>query len=972
MRKSGVIEHANSFANIHRKRAAAPAALLIGAAVAAIMAGASPAARAQTQPAGAQPAGEDQIAEVMITGSRVIREGMSSPTPVTAISADELLATHPQALVEGLAQLPALSSSTTPKSIGGSTSAGAGSFLNLRNLGPTRNLVLLDGRRVTPTNLAGNVDINTLPQSLISNVSIVTGGASAAYGSDAVAGVTNFILNTRFTGLKVDAGTGSSSRGDAGYYKTSVAWGAPFMDDRLHVIASFDWRHSQPGYASKRDWANDHCVLIPLPGVTTVNQSATNPRQTIACNVSQPNGAYGGVINTGPLTTASQGVSFGPGGIAQPFIYGTQRTTNFQVGGTGDPAFDADAVNFLTPVNAKVGFTHLTYDITSNVEAFAQFTGSNSASAYPQTPANFNATRPLTIFSGNPFIPASLQARMTALNVPSFVLNIVPKSWGSIEADSNYRTYDSLAGLKGKFGDGWSWDAHYEHGRSHWSLVMPNQVSEANLFRAADAVVAPNGTIVCQSAIANPGAYGGCVPINVLGAGSASPQALNYIHGSLLNDNVMTQDDGTASINGEPFKLWAGPLSFATGVEWRRLKGTATSDPTSQNFIDFTGVRGVPSALVSQSGGWMSNNPKPTQGSYTVKEAFAEVLVPLAKDLPALQALDLNGAIRVTDYSQSGTVETWKAGLVWRPITDLLFRATQSRDIRAPGIADLYAGDATNPVTVTDPFKGGASFSIRQATSGNPNLVPERANTFTVGATYESSWLRGFGFSVDYYNIKIADVLAGVQSQEEINRCFQGQTEFCSLLLRDPTGNLFLIRTPTLNLNQARTKGVDFEISYRNSLFLGGAFSARLIATRLMEQSTTVSTPTGPQYSDRAGDIGAGNPKWRVNAITSYEVGPVGIDVTGRYIGSGVFNATFVPGDIDPRFANLPSNFTLDFGLRYKLPFKGEPQLYFNVENVLDKDPPLIPGTALTSFETNSSLYDTLGRFFSAGIRAQF
>jgi iron complex outermembrane recepter protein len=979
MSKSDLENCAIARGNVRRCGLAARAGLLIPAAMVIAVTGTLPAAWAD-EPAATQQsesAAQSELQEVTVTGSRTaVLPGMSAPTPVTSLPVNQLLAIEPLSLIEGLAQLPSLSNSTTPQSIGGRTTLGQGSFLNLRNLGTDENLVLLDGLRVTPNNIQGNVDVSLLPQSLISNVDIVTGGASAAYGSDAVAGVTNFVLNSRFTGFKVDAGSGRSSVGDGGSDKLSLAWGAPFLDDRLHVVASFDWRHSESADAANRPWANSHCAVVNTPGVTAATESPTNPLTQFACNVTQPIASYGGAITSGPLTTPTQGISFGPGGYPQPFIYGALHTGNFQVGGTGDPAYLADAVNFITPLDVKTGFGHLVYDISDNVQAFAQLTASRSVSNYAETPSNFDASRPISIFSGNPYIPASIQSQMTQLKVASFQLGIVPESWGNIMADDSEETYDALAGLKGKFGTGWSWEVHYEHGRSQWEMTQPGNPDELNLYRAADAVLAPNGTIVCGSALVNPAKYGSCVPINLFGPGAASPQALAYIDGAgsvMSDDNVMVQDDATASINGAPFSTWAGPASFAAGVEWRRLSGVQSTDGISQEYpLDFTDVRGVPPAVAAQLGGWMSTNPQPANGAYHVTEGFAEFLVPLAKDLPLVKELDLNAAGRLTDYSQSGLVETWKAGATWRPIDDLLFRVTESRDIRAPNIANLYAGLSTSAVTVTDPFRSGASFSIKDASLGNPDLVPERANTFTVGATYQPSWLNGFGVSVDYYDIKINDELASLSPQQEVNGCYQGEQQYCSLLLRDSSGDLYVIETPTLNLNEAQTKGLDLDVNYHTSLS-GGTLGLRLIGTRLFEQSTTVSSATGSVFTEYAGSLVQGDPTWLLNLITSYDRGPIGFDLSARFIDSGVYNSSYLVGELDSKDMSVPSNFTLNAGVRYTLKsVPGAPELYFTIQNLLDKAPPLLPSTALTSFETNAQLYDAMGRYFFGGIRMTF
>jgi outer membrane receptor protein involved in Fe transport len=946
----------------------------VSAAVAAAILGLPFAAVAQEL----QPAGED-LTELVVTGSRVIREGMSSPTPVTSVSSTELLQSNPQSMAQALALLPSMGTSTTPKSIGGRSTLGPGSFLNLRNLGSTRNLVLLDGRRVVPSNIAGNTDINLLPSSLIKNVSVVTGGASAAYGSDAVAGVTNFILDTEFNGFKLDFNGGVSSHdGDGGSYKLAAAWGGGFLDDRLHVITSFDWRHSQSAYQENRAWANRNCGLISIPGVTTTTQSATNPRQTIACNVTQASATYGGAIIAGPLTTATQGIAFDENGRPVALTYGQYKTTNTQVGGQG--ALWGDVVNFTTPMDNKVGFAHATFDITENVEAFVQGTLSRAESLYAQTPAYFYGTGippAITIQSGNPFIPAAIQTRMTQLGLANFALNTSPKSWGVIQTDTSYSTWDVLAGLKGKIADtSWTWDAHYEHGRTAFKVIYRDQINLERLYRATDVVVGTNGQAVCYSATINPAAYGNCVPLNPMGSGSASTEALAYIHGGGVpwNYNIMEQDNATASVSGEPFSTWAGAVSVAAGVEWRKLQGRTESDAISHSTLDLTAVRGALGSIQPPKvGGWATTNLLETSGEYTVKEGFVETLVPLAKDQAWARSLDLNAAGRITDYSQSGRVETWKLGLTYRPIDELLLRATRSRDIRAPGIGDLYAKDSLSPnVNLTDRAGTGGLVSVPTSIAGNPALKPEQADTTTFGFTYQPGWLTGLGVSVDYYDIKIKDSLAAVGAQETIDRCAQGQQQFCALLIRNGA-QLVLVRLPTQNLAQAKSEGVDIDASYRFALGDGNA-TVRLIATRLLEQSTTTPNLTGFSYSDRTGDMSLGYAKWLANAMVNYDLGPLGANVVARFVSSGKFNTTYVAGDIDPAFADVPSMITFDAGARYRLDgVGGEPEVYLNVSNVFDKSPPLLPGAAsLIGFQTNSTLYDTMGRYYTAGIRLKF
>ena len=957
---------------------------------------AAPAATASgADQAGGEPK-EQEIEQVVVTGSRLQREGMTSPTPITQLSVQELHNANPQSLAQGLAQLPSMSTSTVPGSQGGRTSAGPGTFLSLRGLGSNRNLILLDGMRVAPTNVLGNVDVNLLPQTLVKDVQIVTGGASAAYGSDAVAGVTNFILDTRFTGFKADLSGGESGVGDGQMIKSSFAWGGSFLNDRLHVITSFDWRDSKPAYQNNRAWTYQNCGIIGVPGRTTANATPGNPRQVQTCGVEQENASYGGVIVSGPWVTSTRSVSFGAGGVPEAFIYGSYAATPaplaanptaaqltaarltglYQVGGTGDPTLQGDVTNFYTPLDNKVLFGRVGFDFTDNIEGFAQLTATRTHSYSAQTPPYFNGSNPLTIFSGNPFIPATVQSTMTAGGISQFSLGITPKSWGVIETDTQVQSYDATVGVKGKFAGSWSWDAHVERGRTQWREAYLDDISMARLYRALDSVVDPaSGATVCRVTLTNPSAANNqCVPLNPFGAGSASPAALNYIHGTMWQWNVVVQDSAAADISGEPFSLWAGPVSVGTGIEWRRLEGSQSSDATAHNTIDFTGVRGFYSGLATQVGGWATSNILPYSGTINVTEGYVETLIPLLKDQFLAKSLDLNAAARETGYSQSGTVTTWKAGLTYRPVDDLLLRASESRDIRAPGISDLYAPVALGPPAgYTDTPHGGTPIRVSVGGKGNPDLTPETAKTFTGGFTYQPSWLTGAALSADYYDIKIAEAMAAVGAQDTLDRCALGQTLFCGNIIRDGSGNVLYIYTPTENLNQARTRGVDLEASYRVGLG-AGTLSFRTLATKLLEQSTTSSTAKGQSYIDNAGVVGALAPSWILNASVDWAQGPWSLDLNSRYVSGGRYSATYTASDLDSLHLQIPSNITFNTSAHYTFrSVAGSPELYLQVQNLFGRDPPIVPGGAsLIGFQTLSSLYDTMGRFFSAGVRVSF
>jgi len=934
--------------------------------------------------------------EVIVTGSRLQRAGMASPTPVTQLSVQELQNANPQSLAQGLAELPSMSTSTVPASQGGRTSAGPGTFLSLRGLGSNRNLILLDGMRVAPSNVLGNVDVNLLPQMLVKDVQVVTGGASAAYGSDAVAGVTNFILDTRFTGFKADISGGESGVGDGQMIKGSLAWGSSFFNNRLHVITSFDWRDSKPAYQNNRSWTYQNCGIIGVPGRTTANATPDNPRQVQVCGVEQENAAYGGVIVSGPWVTPTRSVSFGAGGVPEPFIYGSYATipaalaTNptaaqltaarltglYQVGGTGEPTLQGDVTNFYTPLDNKVLFGRVGFDFTDDIEGFAQLSATRTHSYSAQTPPYFNGPNPLTIFNGNPFIPSTIQSTMTAGGISQLSLGITPQSWGVIETDTQVESYDATAGVKGRFGGSWTWDAHVERGRTQWREAYLDDISMARLYRALDSVVDPaTGATVCRVTLTNPSAANNqCVPLNPFGAGSASPAALNYVHGTMWQWNVVAQDSAAANISGEPFSLWAGPVSVGTGIEWRRLEGSQSSDQTAQNPIDFTGVRGFYSGLATQVGGWATSNILPYSGSIDVTEGYIETLIPLLKDQFLARSLDLNAAARETGYSQSGTVTTWKAGLTYRPVDELLLRATESRDIRAPGISDLYAPVALGPPGgYSDTPHGGTPIRVSVGGKGNADLTPEVAKTFTGGFTYQPTWLTGAALSADYYDIKIAEALAAVGAQDTLDRCALGQTLFCGNIIRDSSGNVLYIYTPTENLNQARTRGVDLEASFHMPLG-AGTLGFRTLATKLLEQSTTSSTAKGQSYIDNVGVVGALAPGWILDAAVDWAQGPLALDLNTRYVSGGRYSATYTAADLDSAHLQIPSNVTFNTSVHYTFrAVAGTPELYLQVQNLFDKSPPIVPGGAsLIGFQTLSSLYDTMGRFFSAGVRVTF
>jgi iron complex outermembrane recepter protein len=938
---------------------------------------APPPAAADASGDAAEQAATGDLTTVVVTGSRAVRNGNQAPTPVTVLSADQLLQSQPTLVVDALAEIPALSNSTTRTSVGGSTAMGPGSFLNLFDLGANRTLVLLDGRRVTPSTNQGTVDVTMIPSLLLQRVDVVTGGASAAYGSDAVSGVVNFVLDNNFTGIKGEISGGESTIGDVPTTNVAFAYGGRFADNRLHVVAAVQNFTSGglggPDGADGRGYLGSLGGLIPNPSVTATNPaSATNPLYLLEKNVTYPYATFGGLIVGGPLG----GTQFGPGGVPGKIQPGTLATANAQVGGGG--AYFSPYINYVSPEQVFDGYGKVTFDITPETQAYVQALYGRNHSTYVQDPPFQTQGTDYTIYAGNPFIPASVAAAMQQNGVASFKLGRVDTDWPFITADNGYQTYDVTAGIQGAIGN-WNYDTYAEHGDSRFFLYMHNEPNVSNVYNAADAVLNPaNGQIVCRSTLTNP--TNGCVPLNLFGPGAASAAALAYVQGTLMTNQELQQDVASFNMNGSPFATWAAPVSIGFGAEYRNEFGSSTVDPISSSPIATAGIRGLPAAdIVAPIGGWQTNNPQPLNGSYHIEEGYLEALVPLLRNVFLAKSLDLNIAGRLTSYSTSGLVKTWKAGLSYEPFADLRLRATKSRDIRAPDLQDLYAGNAQSYVTITDPQNNNAQVvNVTQERRGNPALTPEVADTETFGVVYQPSWFGGFSGSVDYFDIKIKNAISQLSSQNEVTLCADGETSLCSQIERQ-NGQILEISTPTLNLASAHAEGMDLEFGYRHNLSdivsgLPGALSARAIGTYLGVQSTSSPTATGIVTIENAGDIGqSAQPKWRWYTSLGYELDRLSVTVIGRYIGSGKYDNQYTDVQLADNANYVPSIFYVDSTIQYKLGFGGgDSSVFLSFNNLFNRDAPIVPANNFNASQTPLGLYDVVGRSFVLGVRFKF
>jgi iron complex outermembrane recepter protein len=961
-------------------------------------------------PAFAQDAADDETADtgIVVTGTRIVRDGYEAPTPVTVATTEELARSTPTSIPDALNKLPQFQNSLSP---GRSASNFSnlpihGNVLNLRGLGttgtnpkgPLRTLIMFDGLRVPGTTYIGTVDTNVLPQLLVQRVDVVTGGASANYGSDAVAGVVNFVLDKKFTGVKGVAQYGLSARGDNDSYRLGIAGGMDFAEDRGHAMLSAEMYSNAGMLRNQRDIGRGGFAFVNA--ATSCTNTTSDP---LACTAGGSLNPYSIAADVrirdsaefGKITGSSVGAAFpflnylfNADGTYRPFVNGTPTggtgATAIQIGGDGYRI--PDQTHTIKPYKTYQLFGRVDYDVADDVNLYVQ--GIYSRTNLRYSPLANSLVTPATLFKGNPFIPAEIANALPdggSINVSAY--NASGPGTRVIERTDYYM---GTVGIDAKVADDWNVALNYTHGRSTHEMRQSGLYDWRKLFAAVD-VVSVNGTPTCR-VLTDPttaAAFAGCSPLNILrGLPSVtSPSGYAYATGTSTYRATSKQDSLVFTVSGSPFELPAGPVDIVVGAEYRSnsLLLTSNADPAlldtaAERTAYFAGLRGVNATSFY----WLTNVGT-ANASSNVKELFGEVAVPLLKDKPGFVDLSLNGAVRVTDYSTSGSVTTWKFGGVWKPIEDLTFRASYSRDIRAPNLYELFAGDTLAISIINDPFNAatgigsGTNVNRNQVGGGNPLLQPEVAKTLSFGGVFSPGGIPGLSLSIDYYRIRLAGAINGLTSQLIVNNCtnFGATAPECALITRvgGPTSEITQIRNAEANISFINTSGIDFDLSYRT-----GPFSARLYMNYLTEFKTQLNN--GQPVIDWAGGNVVGSnpiayPRLRGSLSLDYSSGRFGVTLTEQMIGSmGRFiNAVNpLPGASNFNPGSVGAVFYTDLTLRYKLPVMDDGvEAFITGNNLFDRKPPLIPGvTPGVNLPTNIGVYDVVGMSFTAGVRFKF
>lgn len=950
--------------------------------------------------------------EIVVTGTRVVRDGFQAPTPLQVMTEEDIENSSPtNNIADFVNQLPALAASIRPSNSRLELSNGIAGInaLNLRSLGTVRTLVLIDGRRSVGSTANGVVDINTIPQSLVERVEVVTGGASAQYGSDAVAGVTNFILNKKFEGLKLSADTGITERGDGFNYSAEIAAGFKFADGRGRLILAGELAHTDGIFQVDRDWNHTGFVRIQNPAWTA---NSTVPRYLFRTQVGAANSTPGGLItgSAGGVANRLCGTYFGQAGSINQYQYGSltfpspacSSTPSLTQGGDWRVNDSGRRIGLNAEEDRYGLFGRLSFDVSDGVTLFAEASYNQQETLFNAGPnlmtgLSLNATgcgaaataaaAPLTC---NAFLYNTLgPARLTGLTSATLATTAIDLPGRGSNNERKVQRY--LIGAEGGF-DAFDkparWDVYGQYGRAELHEQLTNIQQTVRRNNALAAVFAPAGnpnnlpvgSIQCLINVNASAADDdlACRPLNLLGIGVADPAAVDYILGDPFRDQTLEQTVVGANLSLTPFATWAGDVSVAIGAEYRKEKISGFV-PTEFQPI-FNPATGASTSV------WSVGNYRPSKGSYDVKEAYLETVVPLG------YGFEFNGAVRGTDYSTSGFVTTWKLGATWQPIEDIRLRATRSRDIRAPNLNELYQAGTANTSTVTNPFfpgvgpgtgTYGASLSYLGTITGNLNLDPEKADSWNVGAVFSPRFLPGFTASVDYFDVKVKDAIDSLSADDIVNRCFEGLADFCAAITPDPANpSRVLISRQPVNFSSIVMRGLDLEAAYRMPIGAGN-LSLRGLATRYIDNIVTTGVP-GFVPLNSVGTLGVGTgtqsitPKWIYRFSATYDTEDYSLTATARGVSDGRYDATGIEcGTTCPistnQFPTYEDNsiggatyVDLNATFKFDAMGRGDAEFFVNVTNLFDADPILLPETGLAA---NSTYSDLLGRAFRVGVR---
>jgi outer membrane receptor protein involved in Fe transport len=933
-------------------------------------------AAANAANAPAEAAAGDELVEVLVTGSLIVKANNVSSSPITTVTAEQLQDSGLVTVEAALSQMPDFAPSTNANSANAAV-------VNLHGLGSNRNLVLLDGRRLPLADISGNVDTNIIPAAILSGVEVITGGASAVYGSDAISGVVNFLTLKNFDGVKVNTQYGNSAKSDAARFDTSVGFGSTVGNGKGHVMVSLGYSDRQALKGAKRSFFN---LVTPSSfiGQGTFVPAANNlPNQAALNTLFTGYGATTPVSNTLNLGFNNDGSLFTQTGAKN---YKGPTSDGYAIV-AGNVRMPVGPQGYITaPFQRKSVFSKFDYELNDWATLYGQV-------LYVRTNLVGDTSKSLTQFGNlttvpvtNPFVPADLRALLaTRANATApFTWNgryvgVPGKAFFEVRTTSQF-----MGGARGKlpFKD-WTWDVFLSADETQRNQYLKNAVLKTqvqNLLNAAD-----GGRSICA---------GGFNPFGLANSINVSQACLDYMTATAQSNEQLTQNQIQGVVQGSLFALPAGDVKAALLASSRRN----SYDYAPDKNLALQNIEAVIAAA-------------PSTGRVQVKEYALQLDVPLLKDMAFAKDLTLGAAYRKSDYSTSGSVNSYEGDLKWHPVGSLLIRGGYQRAVRAPNIGELFSaatgnqvGFGTPPASIGDPCDirsnartgatgaGVRSLCLAQGipaniidtytfpttataglSSGNPNLTPETANTSNVGAVWspEVSWAKvsNVSVSVDYYNIDIKNVISVVPGLTALSKCYNQDgsnpsysiaNPFCALLSRDANGQLQLIRTPFFNLGGLKTKGIDLQAAISFPVGAGKINLDTAIGYVSSYQIQTLPGTAFQEFNDTV-QVGAPRPKYRAFTGVGYSRGDVNVSLRWR-LTAGMRDVTSVTTPATPS-PGVPSYGLYDLTGGYRL--NDNWNLRAGVTNLTDKIPPVV---ATSQNATDLALYDHVGRSYYLGI----
>ncbi|ANB23848.1 TonB-dependent receptor [Alteromonas stellipolaris] len=903
------------------------------------------------------------VEKIQVTGSRISRQGAIAPSPVTAISGESLLNSGAMNIGEVLNELPSLANTYSLGNSGQFIGTAGLNILDLRGMGTDRTLVLVDGKRhVSSSAGTAAVDTNTIPTSWIERVEIVTGGASAVYGADAVTGVVNFILKKNIEGFDISATQGFAQENGYKNDKYQASYGFNFDNDRGNIAFAAEYSSQESLDALDNPWTATSYRNMSFESIMGYERSEDQLDST-----AYPDDIY--TANAGYYVLNNAGVF---GGGTQTFnADGSLKDiyTGNQVDGVFCANCDFFNLRQFTQLQPEFDRTNLNvkgnYKLNDDTTVYAQAKYARTRAISMGQPAFFFYSDETTISRNNAFLDDSVAEYMDANGLDTIQLNRMMTDLGRRTEADERETYRYVLGVEGYINDEWNYEAFVNYGKTELERENRNNLILQNFYNAIDAIEDDNGNIVCAS-----GSADGCVPLNIMGYGQPSQEAIDYVNTTSVGNSTIEQYNAGATIaNSGIHELPAGYVGFAAGVEYRKEK-SEIEEPNNAvgTFFNVLGE---------------------DKGEYDVSEVFTELTIPLLEGLPGVDMLTFDTAARIANYSSIGNAKSWKLGLDWQVFEDLRVRATKSSALRAPNISELYGEASQTFFNVDDPCRTDNldnlanadqriancnalgvpadfnseydSATLEGVNGGNIDLQAEQSISKTLGLVYTPGWFKGFTATVDYWEIELTDAITSIDGQTILDRCVDSETgidnPYCGLIDRDSvTGEITQIRSYALNIAGQEAKGVDFELGYDFDA-LEGAFRTSLIATYLKDRKEFPFQDNPDLFYQYAGT--AGESDWQGVFTLNYSRGDWEASWKTRYIerASLYDNQELALNPNPSNRMELPSYAVTDVTAGYN--FANGVSLTVGIDNLFNRALP----TGTTGTGSNDATYDNIGRF---------